>query len=86
MHRKKIIKNFNTSYNKFFYRLKKGKLFEYDNERSEDILNCYLLSQLRKCFIEPDKNECFHLEFEKESIKLKTPHPEDASNWIEKIL
>jgi len=51
MLRKKIIKNFNTNYSKFFYRLKKGKLFEYDNERSEDILNCYLLSQLKKCYL-----------------------------------
>lgn len=56
MCRKKMIKNFDTNYKIFFYRLKKGKLFEYDNEGSEDILNCYLLNQLKKCFIEPDKN------------------------------
>ena len=35
------MKNFNTSYTKVFYRLKKGKLIEFDNEFIEDCLNFY---------------------------------------------
>lgn len=84
--RKKINKNVHTYEIRSFFKISNGLFEEYESENTkEDAINIFDLHSVRKCYLHPDKNYIFIIEFPENKLQLKAETSDEAKEWIKNI-
>ncbi len=72
-------------YEKYYYRLQYGKLFEYINEFSLENLQCYHLNEVEKLYRHKLRPTMIIIEFKNKTLELKAKNEDDADSWMTKL-
>ena len=87
--KKKVNKNAQSHEGRSFFKIIKGELWEFESEETSregfEPLGVFDLHTVKKCYLHPEKNYIFIVEFPEIKLHLKAETSAEARGWVKNI-